>query len=68
MKFARLYFGISAVIFGIVSVLHLLRVMNGWVFVLGPYSVPMFASVCGTLIAGTLSIWALYLARKSAGS
>jgi len=40
----RTYLVISGTIFGIVSIFHLLRVVNSWVLVLGEWSVPMWVS------------------------
>lgn len=60
----KTYLFISATIFGIVAILHLLRVISGWDFVLGPWSLPMFFSWAGTIGAGFLSAWAFTLALK----
>ena len=60
----RAYLVISGTIFGIVAILHLLRVVNGWAFVLGPWSIPMSASWFGTLVPALLCVWALRLASR----
>ncbi len=62
-KTAYLY--ISGTIFGIVAILHLVRVINGWDFVLGPWSLPMIVSWLGTIGPGFLSVWAFMLASKN---
>ena len=41
---SRVYLILSGSIFGIIAVLHLLRVVNGWDLVLGPWSVPVWIS------------------------
>ena len=53
---------ISGTIFGIVAILHLLRVANSWALVLGPWSAPMWVSWLGTLVPAVLCVWALRLA------
>ena len=58
----RAYLIISGTIFGIVAVLHLLRVVNSWDLVLGPWSAPMWVSWLGTLVPAVLCVWALRLA------
>ena len=47
---SRTYLVISGTVFGIVAVLHFLRVVNGWIMVLGPWSVPIWVSWLGTLV------------------
>ncbi len=61
----RTYLVISGTIFGIVSIFHLLRVVNSWVLVLGEWSVPMWVSWFGTAFPAVLCIWALRLASRS---
>ena len=58
----RLYLVVSGVIFGIVAILHLVRLVNGWRFDLGPWSIPMWMSWGGTLLPAILCVWALRLA------
>ena len=55
---------ISAVIFGVVAVLHLLRVVNGWSFVIGPLDVPTWLSGGGAVVAAALCVTGLRLARR----
>ena len=61
---ARPYLLISGVIFGLVAVLHLLRVVNGWSLVVGTWSAPMWASWAGTVVPAVLSVWACRLAAR----
>ena len=62
------YLYISGTVFGIVAIIHLLRVVLGWDFVLGPWSLPMLFSILGTIGPGLLSAWAFILASKSTTS
>ena len=58
---ARTYVVISAVIFGLVAVIHLLRAVNGWNFEVGPVSVPVGASWLGFAVTASLCAWAIRL-------
>jgi hypothetical protein len=60
----KLYMMISGVIFGAVAILHLLRVVNGWALVLGPWSIPMGVSWLGTIFPALLCIWAIRMAAQ----
>ena len=60
----RGYLLTSGIIFGLVAVLHLLRVVNGWPFQVGPWSVPMWSSWLGVLVPAVLCGWAFRLARR----
>jgi hypothetical protein len=59
----RVYLLITGVIFGFVAVMHLLRVLNGWSFEIGPILLPIWMSWGGFIAAAALSAWAMYLAR-----
>ena len=61
----RAYLVISGTIFGTVAILHLLRVVNSWALVLGPWSAPMWVSWLGTLVPAVLCVWALRLALNA---
>jgi hypothetical protein len=62
---SKAYLYISGIIFAIVAIIHLIRVVNGWDFVLGPWSLPMFFSILGTIGPGLLSAWAFTIASSS---
>jgi hypothetical protein len=40
----RFYSLISGTVFGVVALLHLLRLANNWPFQVGPWSLPLWAS------------------------
>ena len=46
----------AATVFGIVAILHLLRLIYGWQLVIGTWSAPMWLSVAALLLAGTLAV------------
>jgi hypothetical protein len=51
------YAAVSALIFAVVAIGHLIRILNGWAAHIGPYSVPMSLSWLGLAIAALLAIW-----------
>lgn len=60
----RLYLLISGGIFGVVALLHLLRLIAAWPVQLGPWSVPMWVSWVGLVVPAILCIWAIRLATR----
>ncbi len=63
---AHSYFLVSGVLFGLLALIHVVRIVDGWTFTLGPYAVPMAGSVVAILILGALSIFGLKLSRQKA--
>ena len=51
------YAAISALIFALVALGHLLRIVKQWTVQIGPLAVPMSVSWIGLLITALLSIW-----------
>jgi len=49
----------AAVIFGIVALLHLLRLVMGWSVVIEDWTVPMWFSWIGLVVAGALSYFGM---------
>ena len=49
------YYRLTGVIFGLVAFFHLLRLVLGWTVVIGPYNIPVWASLFGLVVAGYLS-------------
>ena len=60
----RTYLLISAVIFGVVCLGHLLRVIFGWSFVVGAYDVPMTVSWIAVFITAGLVVWVVAMLGK----
>ena len=48
---------VSALIFAIVSVMHVVRLINRWPVVIGPYNISMNASWVALVVGALLSIW-----------
>ena len=57
----RIYIVVSGLIFGIIACFHSLRIAQGWEIVLGPRTVPKWASWLGAILPALLCIWAFKL-------
>jgi hypothetical protein len=55
---------IASVIFGVVALLHVLRIFFGWPAVNGGWTVPMWLSWAGLVVAGGLSYFGINLAMR----
>ena len=65
----RTYLLISAVIFSIVCLGHLLRIVFGWPLVIGTLDVPMAVSWMGMIITAGLVVWVIaMLTREESGT
>ena len=58
------YLLLSAVIFGLVGIMHLLRAVNGWAFQVGTWSVPVAGSWVAAVVALGLCITGFRLATR----
>jgi len=56
---------IAAVIFALVALLHLLRLVMGWSVVIDSWTVPMWVSWVGLVVAGGLSYYGARRAMHS---
>ena len=61
----RTFNAVASVIFVLVALLHLLRIYMGWPIVIGSWTVPMWVSWIGLVVAGILSYFGLSLARRN---
>ena len=61
----RRYLHISGAIFGIVTIVHILRLAFGWPAQIANWSVPLWVSWVAILAGGGLCIWAFRLAARS---
>jgi hypothetical protein len=57
---------VAGVVFAVVAVLHLLRIYMNWPVVMADWSVPMWVSWVGLVIAGGLAFFGLRLAARDA--
>jgi hypothetical protein len=53
----NLYLAVSALIFTIVAVMHLVRIVSRWSVVIGPRNIPMNVSWAGLVVSALLAIW-----------
>ncbi len=56
---------IAAAIFALVALLHLLRLVMGWSVVIDSWTVPMWVSWVGLVVAGGMSYCGARLAMRS---
>lgn len=60
----RTYLWFSGTIFGVVAALHVLRLVNGWPFQVGPFFLPVVLSWAGVVVAAGLCLWAFRLSAR----
>lgn len=53
------YAAVTALIFALVALMHLVRLTNGWAVQVGSRSIPMPVSWVGLVISAVLAIWGL---------
>jgi hypothetical protein len=51
------YAVVSALIFAVVAVGHVIRILNRWAMHVGTFSVPMSVSWIGLVISALISVW-----------
>jgi len=56
---------LASVIFAIVALAHLLRIFMGWPIAIDDWTVPMWLSWVGLVVAGVLSYFGLSLSSRS---
>ena len=55
---------VAAIIFAVIALVHLLRLMYGWVVNVAGGNLPMWTSVLGLVIAGVLAAGLWWESRK----
>ncbi len=61
----KAYLGISGTIFGLIALLHVLRLVLDWPAQIGTWAVPFWVSWLAILLSGGLCIWAFRLIQAS---
>ena len=61
---AKMFAAIAAAIFALVALLHLVRLLAGWPIVIGAWTVPMWPSWIGLIVAAALSYFGARLALR----
>ena len=62
----KTYFLMAGIIFTLVALFHLVRIYMGWPVAIGDWSVPMWVSWIGLVVAGGLAFFGLRLAERDA--
>ena len=62
----KTFFIAAGAIFAVVALLHLVRIYMDWPVMIGDWSVPMWVSWIGLVIAGGLAFFGLKLAARGA--
>ena len=57
----KTFLSISGVIFGVIAVMHLVRIIAGWPAHIGAFEVPMWLSWVAMVVAGYLAVSAFRL-------
>jgi hypothetical protein len=55
---------VSGIVFGIVSILQLVRAVSEWPVQIGPFAVPLWFSWITFVVAGALCVWAFRPQRR----
>jgi hypothetical protein len=48
---------VSALIFAVVAIAHVMRLVNGWSVQIGPYNVSMNVSWAALVVSALIAIW-----------
>jgi hypothetical protein len=59
---------VAGIIFTLVALFHLVRIYMDWPVVIGDWSVPIWVSWLGLVVAGSLAIFALRLVARDTQS
>jgi hypothetical protein len=62
------YAAVSALIFALVALAHLVRLLNRWTVQIGPYKVSTNVSWAALVVSALISIWGFSNYRRSGGS
>jgi hypothetical protein len=61
---SKSYVAISALIFALVAVGHLVRIVQGWAVQIGPHDIPMSLSWIGLVVTTALAVWGATILRR----
>jgi hypothetical protein len=60
----KAYSAISALIFALVAIIHVIRIAQGWHVQVGSSDIPMSVSWVGLVVTGALAVWGSALLRR----
>jgi len=55
---------VAGVIFAVVALFHLVRILTEWTVIIGDWSIPMWVSWIGLVVAGALALLGLRLSER----
>ena len=58
------YIAVSALVFSLVALLHILRLWEAWPVQIGPMSIPVWISWLGLAVGALLAFWGLTALRR----
>ena len=61
----RAYLRVSGAVFGVIALLHIVRLLLDWPAQVAGWVVPLWVSWIAILAAGALCVWAFRLARQA---
>jgi hypothetical protein len=61
---AKSYIAISAIVFAVVAIGHLVRIVQGWQVQLGDLGVAMSVSWAALVVSAALAVWGAVLLRR----
>jgi hypothetical protein len=64
ISMSKAYAAISALIFVLVAIIHVIRIVQGWHVQVGSSDIPMSVSWIGLVVTGALAIWGGVLLRR----
>ncbi len=59
------YLQISGAVFGLIALLHIIRLLLNWPAQVAGWTVPLWISWIAILVSGALSVWAFRLVRQA---
>lgn len=60
----KAYIALTGGIFGLIAILHILRLVNRWPVDIAGHTMPVWLSGFGLAFSGLLSLWALRMLRE----
>jgi hypothetical protein len=61
---AKAYIAVSAIIFAVVAILHVVRIVQGWQVQLGDIGVAMSVSRIALFVSAALAVWGAVVLRR----
>jgi hypothetical protein len=59
----KTYHYVIGTIFAVVALVHLMRIINHWTLIVGPWDIPTSLSWAAVVVTAALSLWSFRLVR-----